>query len=120
MRIRNFNQIFLSRESDSFVRQWHGYNGTNVGGTVSLAVVAASGQDQKFVTDISFQSSLAGVSVELLNGTAYLYQMKLNSAGNFNQPFKTPLKTSQGTNLNIKLYGILGTSTINVGGYSVK
>lgn len=120
MRIRNFNQIMLSKETDSFIRQWHGYLGTVSGGTVTLSVVAASGQDQQFVTDISFQSNLAGASVELLNGTAYLYHIMLPAIGIFSQSNEVPMKTSQGTNLNINLYGLFGTVSLNIGGYSVK
>ena len=120
MRVRNFNQIMLSKETDSFIRQWHGYIGTAIGGTVSLSVTASSGQDQKFVTDISFQSNLAGVSIELLNGTAFMYQMMLPAIGIFSQTTETPMKTSQGTNLNINLSGLFGTVSLNIGGYDVK
>ena len=116
---RTFDQIFLSKETDSWKRQWHGYVGTVIGGTVSLSVPVISGQDQKFITDISFQSNLAGCSVDLLNGTAFLYSMNLPVVGIFNQAFEAPLKTSKGTNLNINLHGLFGTVSFNVGGYSV-
>lgn len=119
MKIRNSDQIELSRETDSFVRTWHGCLGTVSGGTVSLNVPVVSVYDQKFVTDISFQSNLVGASVEILNGTAFMFQMKLPAVGNFNQSFNTPIKTSEGTQLNIKVFGLFGTSSINVNGYSV-
>ena len=119
-RIRNFNQIFLSKETDSFIRQWHGYIGTAIGGTVSLSVPVVSGQDQKFVTDISFQSNLARASIDLLNGTAFLYHMSLPAVGIFSHSLETPLKTSQGTALNINVYGLLGTASFNLSGYAVK
>lgn len=119
MKVRNVNQVFLSKETDSFTRQWHGCLGTTTGGTVTLNVPVSSVNDQKFVTDISFQSNLVGASMELLNGTAFMYQMKLPAVSTFSQILNTPVKTSKGTSLNIKIYGLFGTSSINVNGYSI-
>ena len=76
MRVRNFNQIMLSKETDSFIRQWHGYIGTTIGGTVSLSITPLSGRDVKFITSLSFSTNLSGASIELLNGTAFMYQMQ--------------------------------------------
>jgi len=73
---KEIDQIMLSKETDSFMRQWHGYVGTAIGGTVSLSVPVISGQDQKFITSLSFFTNLTGGSVELLNGTAFIYQIQ--------------------------------------------
>jgi len=117
---RTFDQIFLSKETDSWKRQWHGSIGTVVGGTVSLSVDPATGRDVQFITDLSFSSNLAGCGLDLLNGTAFLYSMNLPSADKLAVEFNTPLKTSEGTALNIKLYNMWGTAFINILGYVVK
>ena len=117
---RTFDQIFLSKETDSWKRQWHGNVGTAIGGTVSLSVIPVTGRDVQFITDLSFSSNLAGCGVDLLNGTAFLYSMNLPSVGKFSASFNTPLKTSEGTALNINLYNMWGTSFLNVNGYVVK
>ena len=117
---RTFDQIFLSKETDSWKRQWHGSIGTVIGGTVSLSVDSVTGRDAQFITDLSFSSNLAGCGVDLLNGTAFLYSMNLPSADKFPVSFNTPLKTSEGTALNIKLYNMWGTSFLNANGYVVK
>lgn len=117
---RTFEQIMLSKETDSFFRHFHGSIGTVLGGTVSLSVIPVTGRDQQFVTGLSFSSNLAGCAVDLLNGTAFLYAMQLPTADRINEIFDTPLKTSEGTTLNIKLYGLFGTSFLNVNGYTVK
>ena len=117
---RTFDQIFLSKETDSWKRQWHGSVGTVIGGTVSLSVAPVTGRDVQFITDISFSSNLAGCGVDLLNGTAFLYSMNLPSVDKFSASFNTPLKTSEGTALNIKLYNMWGTAFLNVNGYVVK
>src|SRR4030066_2561832 len=103
---RTFDQIFLSKETDSWKRQWHGSIGTVVGGTLTVSVAPITGRDVQFITDLSFSSNLAGCGVDLLNGTAFLYSMNLPSVGIFNQAFEAPLKTSKGTNLNINLHGL--------------
>ena len=117
---RNFEQMMRSKETDSFAKQWHGCSGTTLGGTTTLNVPVNSGEDQIFVTDISFESGKANSAVALFNGTTYIYHMKLNSVGNFEQIFDTPLKTSMGTALNIDFSSLSGTASINVGGYTVK
>ncbi len=142
---RDFDQIMRSRETDSWSRQFQGspssfngttlYIGTNSGtvsyigtvsgtshlsGTVSLSVSPIDGDDLQFVTDLSFSSNLSGCKVDLLNGTAFLYSMKLPSADKFVEFFNTPLKTSKGTALNIDLYNMWGTSFLNISGYTVK
>jgi len=117
---RTFDQIFLSKETDSWKRQWHGSIGTVIGGTVSLSVDPVTGRDAQFITDLSFSSNLAGCGMDLLNGTAFLYSMNLPSADKFSVSFNTPLKTSEGTALNIKLYNMWGTAFLNANGYVVK
>lgn len=117
---RTFEQIILSKETDSWKRQWHGSIGTVIGGTVSVAVSPVTGKDQQFITGLSFSSNLANCQVDLLNGTAFLYSMQLPTADRINEIFDTPLKSSEGTALNIKLYNMWGTSFLNVNGYTVK
>lgn len=118
--VRNVNQIFLSRETDSWNKQWHGSVGTVIGGTVSLNVPISTGEDQHFVTDISFQSNLVGASFDIMNGTAFLYQMQLPAIGMFSQSFAVPLKGSQGTQMNFHVYNLFGTVSFNVDGYTIK
>src|SRR3990172_3840870 len=101
---RDFDQIIRSKETDSWNRRWHGSIGTVSGGTVSLSV----------------SSNLAGCSVQFLNGTAFLYFMQLPTADKINEFFVTPLKTSEGTALNIKLSHLFGTAFLNSQGYTVK
>ena len=117
---RDFDQIMRSRETDSWKRQWHGSIGTVVGGTLTVSVTPITGRDIQFITGLSFSSNLANCEVHLLNGTAFLYSMQLPSADRINETFDTPLKTSEGTALNIKLYNMWGTAFINAQGYLVK
>ena len=63
---------------------------------------------------------MAGCSVQFLNGTAFLYFMQLPTADKINEFFVTPLKTSEGTALNIKLSNLFGTAFLNSQGYTVK
>jgi|SRR3972149_1510268 len=117
---RDFDQIIRSKETDSWNRRWHGSIGTVSGGTVSLSVAPTSGRDIQFITGLSFSSNLAGCSVQFLNGTAFLYFMQLPTADKINEFFVTPLKTSEGTALNIKLSNLFGTAFLNSQGYTVK
>lgn len=117
---RDFDQIMRSRETDSWKRQWHGSIGTVIGGTLSLAVSPVTGRDIQLVTGLSFSSNLANCEVHLLDGTAFLYSMQLPTADRINEIFDTPLKTSEGTALNIKLHNMFGTAFINLQGYTVK
>ena len=117
---RDFDQIMRSKETDSWLCQWHGSIGTVVGGTLTVSVNPVTGRDLQFITDLSFSSNLAGCGVDLLNGTAFLYSMNLPSADKFSVSFNTPLKTSEGTALNIKLYNMWGTAFLNANGYVVK
>lgn len=117
---RNFDQIMLSRETDSWNRNWHGSIGTVIGGTVSLTVSPTTGRDIQFITGLSFSSNLANCQVDLLNGTAYLYSMQLPSADKVAEYFNTPIKSSEGTALNIKLANMWGTAFLNLNGYTVK
>ena len=117
---RTFEQVQLSRETDSWKRQWHGSIGTVVGGTVTVSVSPITGRDIQYTTGLSFSSNLANCEVHLLNGTAFLYAMQLPTADKINEIFDTPLKTSEGTALNIKLYNMWGTAFINAQGYTVK
>ena len=116
---RDFDQIIRSKETDSWKRQWHGSIGTAIGGTVSIAVSPTSGRDIQFVTGLSFSSNLANCEVHLLDGTAFLYSMQLPTADRINEIFGTPLKTSEGTALTIKLYNMWGTSFLNCQGHTV-
>ena len=117
---RDFDQILRSKETDSWKRHWHGSVGTTIGGTVSVAVSPVTGRDIQFVTGLSFSSNLANCQVDLLDGTAFLYSMQLPTADRINEIFDTPLKTSEGTALNIKLYNMWGTSFLNANGYTLK
>ena len=117
---RDVNQILLSKETDSWDRQWHGCIGTVIGGTVSLSAPVPTSRDRNFVTDVSFQSNLVGASFDIMNGTAFLYQMQLPVIGMFSQKFDTPLKGSQGTQINFHIYNLLGTVSFNVDGYTIK
>jgi len=117
---RNFEQIFLSKETDSWNRQWHGSIGTVIGGTVSLTVAPTTGKDQQFMSGLSFSSNLANCSVSILNGTAYLFHMVLQSADEHKEVFETPLKSSQGTAMNIEIHNLWGTANFNAQGYTVK
>ena len=117
---RDFDQIMRSRETDSWKRQWHGSIGTVVGGTLTVSITPTTGRDIQFITGLSFSSNLANCEVHLLNGTSFLYSMQLPAADRINEIFDTPLKTSEGTALNIKLHNMWGTSFINCQGYTVK
>lgn len=117
---RDFDQIMRSKETDSWNRHWHGSIGTVIGGTVSLSVSPTTGRDIQFITGLSFSSNLANCQVDLLNGTAYLYSMQLPSADKIAEYFNTPLKTSEGTALAIKLANMWGTAFLNLNGYTVK
>lgn len=117
---RDFDQIMRSRETDSWKRQWHGSIGTVVGGTLTVSVTPATGRDIQLVTGLSFSSNLANCEVHVLNGTSFLYSMQLPAADRITENFDTPLKTSEGTALNIKLYNMWGTAFINAQGYTVK
>lgn len=110
----------LSKETNSFFRQFHGSIGTVIGGTKSLAVTPIAGSDIQYVTGLSFSSNLANCEVHLLDGTAFLYAMQLPTADRINEVFDTPLKTSAGTALNIKLHNMWGTAFINCTGYTLK
>lgn len=117
---RNFDQIMLSKETDSWVRQWHGSIGTVIGGTVSLSVSPTTGRDIQFITGLSFSSNLANCEVHLLNGTAFLYTNKLVIPGTFWESFLTPLKSSEGTSLVLNIQNLFGTVCANMQGYTVK
>lgn len=110
----------LSKETDSFFRQFHGSIGTVIGGTKSLTVAPTTGRDIQYVTGLSFSSNLAGCNLDILNGTSFLYSMKLPAADKINEFFVTPLKTSEGTALNINLANMWGTAFCNLQGYTVK
>jgi len=116
---RTFEQLFLSKETDSWVRQFHGSIGTVIGGTTTLTVSPSTGQEQQFITGLSFSSNLSGCSVSLFNGTAFLYHMRLQSADEFKDSFDL-LKTSKGTALSVELSNMWGTANLNVIGYTVK
>ncbi len=122
MRVRNVNQIGLSRETDSWFIQWHGAvpTGTVSGGTVSLSVPVADANAIQYVTGVSFASNVAGCRVDILNGTSYLYSMKLPAVDRFSQNFSVPLRSSKGTSININLYNTFGTAFLNLQGYTVK
>lgn len=111
----------LSKETDGWAKQFHGpLVGTASGaGTASLSMLGDA-DDTQYLTGISFSSNLAGCSVSVFNGTAYLYFMKLPSVDKFTETFGTPLKSSKGTALNIKISNLHGTVSLNVQGYSVK
>lgn len=117
---RDFDQIMRSRETDSWKRQWHGSIGTVVGGTLTVSITPTTGRSQQFVTNISFQSNLAGASIDIMDGTSFIFHMGMPVAGVFSENFVVPLKCSQGTQLNTHLYGIFGTHSINISGYTVE
>ena len=120
---RDFDQIMRSKETDSWAKQWHGLNGTTVGGTVALSIAPISGRTIQYVTDIAFTTTSGGATLEILNGTAFLFFVFPPLAYiSFTQRLATPLKTSEGTSLNINLYStnFVGTVSLNIGGYTVK
>ncbi len=121
MRVRNFTQIMLSKETDGWTKQFHGplVGTTSSAGTVSLSI-SGDPDDTQYVTDLSFSSNVAGCAVDILNGTAFLFYMKLPSVDKFVKTFSTPLKSSKGTAINIHIYNIHGTSCLNLQGYTVK
>lgn len=125
--IRNTNQLFLSKETDSWDRHFMGYVGTALGNGTLVMTVPVSGKEQIFVTDISFISSLNNASLHLMHGTSMEYHVHFyagafggGSGGNWNQSFNTPIKIPKGTNLDIQLSGLFGTHMMNVQGYIVK
>lgn len=120
MRVRNFSQIMLSKEN-GWAKQFHGplVGTTSSAGTASLSVFGDF-DDTQYVTDLSFSSNVAGCTVSILNGTAFLFYMKLPSVDKFTETFSTPLKSSKGTAINININNIHGTVCLNLQGYTVK
>ncbi len=144
MRIRTFSQIMLSNETDSWSKQLHGSlcafnvsstyietnagtvsyigtaNGTShLGGTISISIDPIAGGDRQFVTGLSVSSDKAGCYVDIMDGTAFLYAIKLPIISSFVDHFDG-LKGSLGTSLNIHLSNMWGTMNFNIQGYTVK
>lgn len=116
---RNFEQILRSVETDSWNRTKEVYMGTVNGGTISATVSPVNGDDIQYITDISVQSNLVG-KLSLFNGTAFLFQMKIQADTPYNQNFKTPLRTSAGTLCLLEFSAFLGTANVNLSGYTKK
>jgi len=123
---RTFDQIMRSKETDSWYKTFHRYIGTALGGTYTMTVPANAGNEQIFVTGLSFISNSDIGHVHLMQGTSVIYHLyTYDSAigaigGRFKDSFETPLKLSQGTSLDILLMGIFGTYCFNINGYKVK
>lgn len=114
---RNFDQIMRSKEIDIWSKTDGGNNTT---GTKSLTVSPFSGRSINYISGVSAFNNVTGAKFEILNGTAYLYQMYLQSGAPFRDSFDPPLKCSVGTSCTFNLYGLLGTVSCNMYGYTVK
>ena len=107
---RKFDQIFLSKETDSFNLQSAGSDGT------ATVTKYATPPDQIFVTDILAQTQGGYSQVEIFDGTAYKMSLHFGIGNPLVYNFKTPIKIVSGT-CNVSIQDAYSTSDLNISGY---
>lgn len=113
---RNVEQIFKSYEEESWSKSFYNASGT-LTGTTSILQNAELGGDIHYITDISASTS-GGGKLSLLNGTAVLFNFVVSNTYSVEHEFKTPLKSSAGTSVTLKMEGNQSDSfSLFFGGY---
>jgi hypothetical protein len=114
MRSRNLEQIFLSRETDSF------HHVASASGTAALTVSPATGQEQIFLTDLETIDSAASVT-SISYGTSTIFFVNRAANADLTRSFGTPLKAPMGTAITVTVFGAqAGLVYLNIGGYVVR
>lgn len=111
--MRNFGQVIIASEEDSFGSRVSGI------GTVNVTIGTVNAGEIIFVTDLSASTDKGTALLNLYDGTSYRYgPLSLTANSPYVHPFSIPLKISTGTVCKAEMEGMQGgNQVINIGGY---